>query len=260
MPGTDIEIVDENEVALEAIQGPVGLFGVASPAEVVASATDVATALADVIEQRGLFQNIRGKKHVTVEGWTLLGTMLGVFPVVEWTHETEDGWEARVTARTKTGAVVGAAEAMCSRSETRWRNADDYAIRSMAQTRATSKALRLPLGFVMPLAGYEATPQEEMVNEPRQASTPLVDMSPETLTALLQAIPKAEFHDPDRWNLQAVLGTASRVFGRQIERLADLQESEAQRILEGALASIEAGEQEYAAAAEAGEIDPEELK
>ena len=32
----------------------------------------------------------------------------------------------------------------------------------MAQTRAVSKALRLPLGFVMSIAGYEATPAEEM--------------------------------------------------------------------------------------------------
>ena len=31
----------------------------------------------------------------------------------------------------------------------------------MAQTRSTSKALRLPLGFVVALAGYEATPAEE---------------------------------------------------------------------------------------------------
>jgi hypothetical protein len=35
----------------------------------------------------------------------------------------------------------------------------------MAQTRATSKALRQPLGFVMTLAGYAATPAEEMPRE-----------------------------------------------------------------------------------------------
>jgi hypothetical protein len=35
----------------------------------------------------------------------------------------------------------------------------------MAQTRAVSKALRLPLGFIMHLAGYSATPAEELADE-----------------------------------------------------------------------------------------------
>ena len=47
-----------------------------------------------------------------------------------------------------------------------WAKADDYAIRSMAQTRATSKALRMPLGFVMELAGFDATPADEIPTEP----------------------------------------------------------------------------------------------
>ena len=88
--------------------------------------------------------------------------MLGVFPFTVWTRKLEDGWEARVEARTLDGRVVGAAESMCARSERRWRNADDYAIRSMAATRATSKALRQPLGFVMHLAGFDATPADEI--------------------------------------------------------------------------------------------------
>jgi hypothetical protein len=35
----------------------------------------------------------------------------------------------------------------------------------MAQTRATSKALRIPLGFIMALGGYETTPAEEVTEE-----------------------------------------------------------------------------------------------
>ena len=46
-----------------------------------------------------------------------------------------------------------------------WDKADEYAVRSMAQTRAASKALRMPLGFVMTLGGYEATPEGEMPRE-----------------------------------------------------------------------------------------------
>jgi hypothetical protein len=152
------------EIMLPAVrvEHAVNLFGDASPVTVVERATEAANALAAVIESKQLFKQIGAKKHVLVEGWTLLGSMLGVFPVVEWTRPVEDGWEARVVARTRNGDEVGAAEAMCSRKEARWKSADDYAIRSMAQTRAVSKALRHPLGFVMTLAGYEATPEAEM--------------------------------------------------------------------------------------------------
>ena len=47
----------------------------------------------------------------------------------------------------------------------------------MAQTRAGAKALRMPLGFVVHLAGYEATPAEEMETEPHRQRT--VESTPE---------------------------------------------------------------------------------
>ena len=100
--------------------------------------------------------------------------MLGVFPVLVWTRKLDDGWEARVEARTLDGRVVGAAESECLRSEARWSTREDYAIRSMAATRATSKALRQPLGFVMTMAGFDATPLEEMplsTDEPAPTAT-----------------------------------------------------------------------------------------
>jgi hypothetical protein len=134
---------------------------------VIRRATDIAAPLADVVRKQKLVTMIHGREHVRVEGWTLLGSMLGVFPVVEWTRQLPDGWEARVEAKTRDGAVVGAAEAECLRTESTWKSRDDYALRSMAQTRAVSKALRGPLGFVMQLAGFEATPAEEM---PQNAS------------------------------------------------------------------------------------------
>jgi hypothetical protein len=141
--------------------GPAMLFRSQEPEEIVRQASAVARALAPVIEDRGLYTDINGRRHVRVEGWTLLGSMLGVFPVCVWSRPIENGWEARVEARTLGGALVGAAEASCTRDEPNWRDKPDYALRSMAQTRSTSKALRLPLGFVVALAGYEATPAEE---------------------------------------------------------------------------------------------------
>ena len=92
---------------------------------------------------------------------------------------TEKGWEARVEARTLDGRTIGAAEACCTRDESRWKTQPDYAIRSMAQTRATSKALRGPLGFIVTLAGFQATPAEEMGSDDAPASVPGLPYGPE---------------------------------------------------------------------------------
>jgi len=140
----------------------VGLFGTNEPVAVIEKAGKVASALKAVIVKQGLVSKISGKEYPRCEAWTLLGTMLGVFPINIWTRKVDGGWEARVEARTKDGAVIGAAEAQCLKSEKNWSNREDFALRSMAQTRATAKCLRMPLGFVMTLAGFEATPAEEM--------------------------------------------------------------------------------------------------
>jgi hypothetical protein len=73
------------------------------------------------------------------------------------------GYEASFEARTLTGAVVGGAEAVCKRTEGKpWTWGADYALKSMAQTRATSKALGSALRFIITMAGYSGTPVEEM--------------------------------------------------------------------------------------------------
>lgn len=146
-------------------QSPVGLFRTAEPTEIIERATGMATALKEVVAKQGLLSNIKGKEYPRCEAWTLLGSMLGVFPVLVWSRPVEHGWEARVEARTISGAIIGAAEAQCLRTESAWAKRDDYALRSMAQTRATAKCLRMPLGFIMSLAGYEATPAEEMPHD-----------------------------------------------------------------------------------------------
>jgi hypothetical protein len=170
---SEVEIIDASAGTEVEVRGaeppaPANLFRTEDPNEIVRRATETATALSAVLKAQKLTSNISGREHVRVEGWSLLGTMLGVFPVCVWTRkvvgdtEGDTGWEARVEARTLSGAIVGAAEAECLRSERTWSKRDDYALRSMAQTRATSKALRQPLGFVVTLAGFDPTPAEEM--------------------------------------------------------------------------------------------------
>ena len=94
-----VEVLDADEEPndqLPAIREPANLFLTSSPETFIARASEAATALAQVIHERKLFTTIRGREHVHVEGWTLLGSLLGVFPITEWTRPLDDGWEARV--------------------------------------------------------------------------------------------------------------------------------------------------------------------
>jgi hypothetical protein len=60
---------------------------------------------------------------------------------------------------------------MVTSTERNWRNASDQAMRSMAQTRAQSKALGSALRFVMAMTGLKGTPVEE-VEESEPAALP----------------------------------------------------------------------------------------
>lgn len=164
---TELDVIDHEDVAL--VVRDTTLFRSDDPGEVADRAIATADALMKVVNQRRreLIAVISGKDYPQVECWTLLGTLLGVFPVCEWTRPVmEDGkqigWEARVSAQTRDGSIVGSAESMCTRHENSWKARDDFALRGMAETRATSRAMRKPLGFVMKLAGLEATAAEEM--------------------------------------------------------------------------------------------------
>jgi hypothetical protein len=107
--------------------------------------------------------------------------MLGVFPEVEWSRPIENGWKARVVIKTRQGEIISAGEAMCTRDETNWSNRDDFALLSMAQTRAAGKAFRLSFSWIITLSGYEPTPAEELeeieAERTRMATTnrPFVD-------------------------------------------------------------------------------------
>ena len=140
----DVITVDGKTGEIVPYGGPpaMTLFGTDDPQEVVAEATRHATALSDVVESRQLFTTISGKRHVHVDGWTLLGSMMGVFPAEEGEAEAVEidgvkGFKATVRAVTRSGEVVGRATAYCMRDEDRWRGAKLHALASKAQTRAT---------------------------------------------------------------------------------------------------------------------------
>lgn len=132
-------------------------------------AREQATAVTKIIDAEKLSMRIGRSDHVLFEGWATLGAFNGISVHTVWSRPVDGGWEARCEARTVDGRVVGTAEAMCTRTERNWAKSEDYAIRSMAQTRAGSKALKGPLSWVMVLAGKSGTPAEEM---DEQGATP----------------------------------------------------------------------------------------
>lgn len=139
------------------------LLSQSTPGDMLQQATQVANVLKDVLVKQGLVAMVSGKPHVKVEGWNTMGCMLGILSREKEVKELEDGsYEATVELYSiKTGAVVGTGSALCGKDEARWGKADRFARRSMAITRATGKAFRLNFSWVMSLAGYEPTPEEE---------------------------------------------------------------------------------------------------
>ena len=107
------------------------------------------------------------KNYAHVEGWQFAGGLMGIYPKVvsveNLSSGTEKKWKADVELIfIKDGRAVGFGSAVCSNQEGKKKSFDEYAILSMAQTRAIGKAYRNSFGWVMKLAGYEATPSEEM--------------------------------------------------------------------------------------------------
>jgi hypothetical protein len=207
-------------VPVENPAAPITLFGTSDPRVALERMSEVATALVDVIEAKNLYATINGRRHITCEGWTTLGGMLGIVPVVTETRANEDGdgIVARVEARTLDGRVVGAAEGECSRGESRWKQRDPFAIRSMAQTRAISRALRAPLGQIVVLAGYQPAGAEELVEEPvdvTHQAPPAGRAQVEEIAALLRSL---EQIDPERdWRGEA-RGIAGGSSGGKLSR------------------------------------------
>ena len=141
-------------------------------------AGEVASCLKEVIQQQGLIvKGLGGNKnseYVTIEGWEVLGTMLGITPVTEIIADIKNkqdrvvGYEARATLYRnvilKDGEIVGGemiARAEASADKSGFQK-DMPSIRSMAQTRALGKCYRMALSWIIKMAGYEGTFAEDM--------------------------------------------------------------------------------------------------
>jgi len=134
----------------------------ASEIDVIKKASDYAKILKDVVEKQKLYVVIQGRKYVRCEGWQVLGALLKCTPRVVRVTEIPNGFEAEAEIVNVEGKILSRAVARCTRNERNWQNRDEYALMSMAQTRAVAKAFRLGFSWILGLAGYEPTPAEEV--------------------------------------------------------------------------------------------------
>ena len=145
----------------------------------VGVATNVANCLSDLIKSQGLVKKGLNKKdpeaeYVLVEGWEVLGTMLGIVPITEIVEPILNdkgkvrGYKARAylyrNPVMENGKIIGGTLIATTEASATIEGfqKDTASMMSMAQTRALGKCYRMALSWIMKMAGYEGTPAEEM--------------------------------------------------------------------------------------------------
>jgi hypothetical protein len=185
--------------------------------------------LAKLIKEKGLSSNIQGKQFVNVEGWQFAGASLGLMPIItETTDLTRRGTEpgqveikymAKCEVRNiNTGQLVATGVAICSNFENSKKRFDEYAILSMAQTRAIGKAYRNLLAWLMKAAGFEATPAEEMDFVDAKADTRAVD-TPKKPSQTVQEV-VAEIVEEEEVDIDAIKAEIANC--TKVKQLTDL--------------------------------------
>jgi hypothetical protein len=137
-----------------------------APADTLAEAQRAAVALQDVIRRKAKPVILNGEQYLEFEDWQTLGRFYGVTTRVDAVDpvsiDQATGFRATAAAVLADGRVISRAIAYCTTDEAKWRGKPHFQVASMAQTRACAKALRQVLSWVVVLAGYKATPAEEI--------------------------------------------------------------------------------------------------
>lgn len=148
-----------------------------APELVLEEAKRAAKALQDVISKKARPVRFNGEQYLEFEDWQTVGRFYGITAKVVRTAPVDfgdvRGFEASAVAiNTNTGDEISAADSMCLNDEPNWKSKPLFQLRSMAQTRACSKCLRNVLAWVVVLAGYRPTPEEEMDGVFQQRTPP----------------------------------------------------------------------------------------
>jgi hypothetical protein len=236
--------------ATPAVQNA-GLVLAGDPTQNLQMGQKAAKALMDFAKQGGAVIQLQGKNYLKAEGWLFLARAFGLTVRVAKVEKLIDQpltFQAVAEVINSKGEVIGQGVGFCGRDEKSWAKRPVYALASMAQTRATSKALRGLLSWVAVLAGCEPTPGEEIIDaevvppspgpqgnhtagsQPGQngnASEPATDQQ----IKAIYGISKSKNLDP--------VAEASGIVGRQLNKLQELTKSEASDVIKGLQARSE---------------------
>lgn len=115
-----------------------------------------------------VWQGQDGKDYPHIEAYQFVAACFGCSPIIRDTQALyndergEVGMYAAAYLIDSANLTVSTGFATCMRSEPDWAIAPSFQVRSMAQTRASGKALRNKFAYVMVMAGLQGTPAEEM--------------------------------------------------------------------------------------------------
>lgn len=155
------------------------------PREVVRKGEQVAEACRAIVLQCSM--QLQGKSYIKAEGWQALAAANGLSPRISVVEELDNGDIRAVCdlVRLCDGEVVASSEGYVGIDEPMWTRRPKYARRAMAQTRATSRACRSALAWVVPLlnAGLETTPAEEIPHEAEIVAATVVPVVTTTTAA-----------------------------------------------------------------------------
>lgn len=175
--------------------------------------------LTKFLKTNDLIIEIAGKNYVPVEGWQFLGTQLGLTEVVQVCEpvETDDPkefkYKAVVEIINQQGTVISRGFAWCTSKERKKSSFEEYAVASMAQTRAVGKAYRNFLAWIVKMGGYEGTPAEEVDKDMVEK-----DLS-KAKQNIVKAMREAGIHDS-----QDMMATIQQAVGKDVvENTDDVQ-------------------------------------
>ncbi len=243
----------ENAPALQNT-GHQALALAGDPDQALAHGQRAAKALMDFAQRAGAIMEIRGQRYLKSEGWLFLAKAFGVTVRIGSVDQITDKpltFRASAEVLDQGGQVIGQGFGFCSASEKTWSSRPAFALASMAQTRATVRALRPALGWVPVLGGFEPTPSDEMPDTVDATWTPAPPQPPRqtapaprpatapgmATTAQVQRI--AAF-----CNGRDPLAECSAILGRTVKSSKEITEAEAQAVL--ATLEAEAGQNQGA--------------
>jgi len=202
-----------------------------------------AKALMKRVEQKPKKLILNGKQYLEYGDWQTLarffGATVGSHDTVRIVRDNKFyGYESKATVH-QHGEVISSAEASCLVDEANWRSKPEFQLKSMAQTRASAKALRNAFGWVAELAGYASTPAEEMdgvkdsSNSPRMATDKQKKYLNEIALRAMRAIGNWEADDAYNWATSVLGKTIEDITMDEVDKaIKDLTESGKEMIAE----------------------------